>query len=76
VQLDNILENSSKNENLKKTWLLYFKKINKQEWACDERKNGIAHEFQMDKKCVNPNGGNVVERNNSNSMQFFFLEYC
>jgi hypothetical protein len=33
VQLDNIVEKwveySSKNEKLKKTWFLYFKKINK-----------------------------------------------
>jgi hypothetical protein len=38
-------------------------------------KNGIANEFQMDLKNVNPNGGNVAERN-SKSMQFFFLENC
>jgi hypothetical protein len=42
---------------------------------CDERKNGIANEFQMDLENVDPNGGNVVERN-SKSMQFFFLENC
>jgi hypothetical protein len=30
---------------------------------CDERKNGIVNKFQMDIKNVNPNGGNVVERN-------------
>jgi hypothetical protein len=38
--------------------------------ACDERKNEIANKFQMDLKIVDPNGGNVVERN-SKSMQFF-----
>jgi hypothetical protein len=45
------------------------------EWVCDERKNGIAKQFQMDLKNVNPNGGNVAERN-SRSMQFFFHENC
>jgi hypothetical protein len=36
----------------------------------DERKNGIANEFQF---FFDPNDGNVSERN-SKSTQFFFLE--
>jgi hypothetical protein len=79
VGLDNILEkwveNSWKNEKVKKTWFLYFKKINKLEWVCNERKNGIANKLQMNLKNINPNGGNVEERN-SKSMQFSFLENC
>jgi hypothetical protein len=59
----------------KKTGFLYFKKINKKEWICNERKNRIANKFQMDLKNINPNGGNV-EEGNSKSMQFFFLENC
>jgi hypothetical protein len=39
------------------------------------RKNGIANKLQMDLKNVNPNGGNVEERN-SKSTQFIFLENC
>jgi hypothetical protein len=74
VHLENILEKwgeySPKNEKLKKTWFLYFKKINKYEWVCDERKNGIANKFQF---FFNPNGGNVAERN-SKSMQFSLLK--
>jgi hypothetical protein len=42
------------------------------EWVSNERKNGIANKLQMDLKNVNPNGGNVEERN-PKSMQFFFL---
>jgi hypothetical protein len=38
-------------------------------------KNGIANEFQMDLKNVNPNDGNVAKRN-LKFMQFFFLENC
>jgi hypothetical protein len=38
-------------------------------------KKKIANEFQMDFKNVDPNDGNVAERN-SKSMQFFFLENC
>jgi hypothetical protein len=38
-------------------------------------KNGIANKFQMDLKNINPNGGNVVERN-PKYVQFFFLENC
>jgi hypothetical protein len=41
----------------------------------DERMNGIANKFQMDLKNVDPDGGDVAERN-SKSMQFFFLENC
>jgi hypothetical protein len=40
-----------------------------------ERKNRIANKLQMDFKNVDPNGGNVEERN-SKSMQFFFLKSC
>jgi hypothetical protein len=40
--------------------------------VCDERKKGIANEFQI---FLNSNGGNV-ERRNSKSMQFLFLENC
>jgi hypothetical protein len=40
-------------------------------WVCDERKNGIANQFQIVLKNVDPNGGNVAERN-SKSMQFYF----
>jgi hypothetical protein len=43
--------------------------------VCDERKNGIADKSEMALKNVNPNGGNVAERN-AKSMQFFFLENC
>jgi hypothetical protein len=39
------------------------------------KKNGIANKFQMDLKNIDPNSGNVAERN-SKSMQFFFLESC
>jgi hypothetical protein len=39
------------------------------------KKNGIVDKFQMDFKNVNPNGGNVAERN-SKSMKIFFLENC
>jgi hypothetical protein len=35
----------------------------------------ITNEFEINSKNVNPNGGNVAERN-SKSMQFFFLENC
>jgi hypothetical protein len=35
----------------------------------------ITNEFEINFKNVNPNGGNVAERN-SKSMQFFFLENC
>jgi hypothetical protein len=40
------LKSHSKIKKLK-TLFLYFKKINKQEWVCDERKIGIANEFQI-----------------------------
>jgi hypothetical protein len=43
--------------------------------VCDERKNGITNEFQMNLRNVDPNGRNVAERN-AKSMQFIFLENC
>jgi hypothetical protein len=35
----------------------------------------LTNDVQIDFKNVNPNSGNVAERN-SKSMQFFFLENC
>jgi hypothetical protein len=43
---------------LKNKIFLYFKKISRYEWVCDERKNGIADKFQI---FLNPNSGNVAE---------------
>jgi hypothetical protein len=40
-------------------------------WICNERKNRIANKFKIVLKTVNPNGGNVAERN-LKSMQIYF----
>jgi hypothetical protein len=40
-------------------------------WVRDERKNEIANKFKIVLKNINPNGGNIAERN-LKSMQFIF----